>query len=150
MKVESFELDHTKVKAPFVRKCCVLKGKNGDTVTKFDLRFTQPNVDEMQSDGIHTLEHLLATYMRDYTDDIIDLSPMGCRTGFYMTVWGEPDANDIIEILNNSLKRVVTTTEIPAKNPVQCGNYKLHSLEKAIVYANNALKQGFSDKIFME
>ena len=26
-KVESFKLDHTKVKAPYVRKCCVLDGK---------------------------------------------------------------------------------------------------------------------------
>ena len=28
-KVESFKLDHNKVKAPYVRKCCVLDGKNG-------------------------------------------------------------------------------------------------------------------------
>ena len=38
-RVESFELDHRKVKAPYVRKCCVLEGPNGDKVTKFDLRF---------------------------------------------------------------------------------------------------------------
>lgn len=148
MKVESFELDHTKVKAPFVRKCCVLKGKNGDIVTKFDLRFCQPNVAELESDGIHTMEHLLAVYMRDYTDDIIDLSPMGCRTGFYMTMWGEHNVKEIIEILNKSLERVVTTTEIPARNPVQCGNYKLHSLKKAVQYATDVLEKGFSDKIF--
>lgn len=148
MKVESFELDHTKVKAPFVRKCCVLKGKNGDVVTKFDLRFTQPNVSEMESDGIHTLEHLLAVYMRDYTNDIIDLSPMGCRTGFYMTVWGEPEVQSIIDMLNGSLEKVLATKEIPAQNPVQCGNYRLHSLEKAISYAKSALDAGFSDEIF--
>ena len=34
-KVESFKLDHNKVKAPFVRKCCVLEGKMGDKVSKF-------------------------------------------------------------------------------------------------------------------
>ena len=148
MKVESFELDHTKVKAPFVRKCCVQKGKNGDVVTKFDLRFCQPNVTELESDGIHTMEHLLAVYMRDYTDDIIDLSPMGCRTGFYMTMWGEHNEQEIIEMLNKSLARVVATTEISARNPIQCGNYKLHSLEKAVKYAADVLEKGFSDKIF--
>ena len=42
-KVESFELDHRKVQAPYVRKCCLLDGKMGDKVTKFDLRFLQPN-----------------------------------------------------------------------------------------------------------
>ena len=46
-KVESFELDHTKVKAPFVRKCCVQQGEKGDKITKFDIRFTQPNEAEM-------------------------------------------------------------------------------------------------------
>ena len=148
MQVESFELDHTKVKAPFVRKCCVLSGKNGDKVTKFDIRFTQPNVSEMESDGIHTLEHLLAVYMRDYSNDIIDLSPMGCRTGFYMTVWGEPEVTEIIDMVTKSLERVLTTKEIPAQNPVQCGNYNLHSLQKAIEYAKAALDAGFSDKIY--
>ena len=148
MNVESFSLDHTKVKAPFVRKCTSLTGKNGDVVTKFDIRFTQPNVSEMESDGIHTLEHLLATYLRDYTDDIIDLSPMGCRTGFYMTVWGTPEVNFVIDILHKALKRVLDTTEIPAQNEIQCGNYKLHSLEKAKTYATDVLKSGFSDKFY--
>lgn len=148
MNVESFSLDHTKVKAPFVRKCTSLKGKNGDVVTKFDIRFTQPNVCEMESDGIHTMEHLLATYLRDYTDDIIDLSPMGCRTGFYMTIWGNPEVSYIIDILHKALARVADTTEIPAQNEVQCGNYKLHSLEKAKKYAEDVLNVGFSDKFY--
>ena len=26
-KVESFELDHRKVKAPYIRKCCTLNGQ---------------------------------------------------------------------------------------------------------------------------
>ena len=109
-KVESFELDHTKVKAPFVRKCTVLTGDMGDVVTKFDIRFTQPNVSEMQSEGIHTLEHLLATYLRDtdeaFASKIIDISPMGCRTGFYMTIWGEWEPAVIADEVNKALKLV--------------------------------------------
>ena len=143
--VESFTLDHTKVKAPFVRKCSVYKGEKGDIVSKFDIRFTQPNVSEMQSEGIHTLEHLMATYLREYTDKIIDLSPMGCRTGFYLTVWGEPDPSFIAEIVIKSLKEVVKSEEIPAENPIQCGNYRLHSLSLAKEYANNVLEKGFFD-----
>lgn len=138
-KVESFALDHTKVKAPFVRKCTILTGEKGDKVTKFDIRFMQPNAEEMESDGIHTLEHLLAVFMRDERDDIIDLSPMGCRTGFYMTVWGEPDTEDIKNMIVRVLKKVGNCTEVPAQNPVQCGNYKLHSLERAKQYANKFL-----------
>lgn len=146
--VESFNLDHTKVKAPFVRKCTVYTGKCGDKVTKFDIRFTQPNVEEMQSDGIHTLEHLLATYMREYTQDIIDLSPMGCRTGFYLTLWGEAEADFVAEIVKSSLKDVLSCEEIPAQNPVQCGNYRLHSLERAKEYAKKVLDEGICAKEF--
>ena len=83
-KVESFKLDHNKVKAPYVRKCCVLDGKIGDKVSKFDLRFLQPNVEAFGTASMHGLEHLLATYLREELDNIIDLSPMGCRTGFYL------------------------------------------------------------------
>ena len=150
MKVESFSLDHTKVKAPFVRKCCTLTGKNGDIVTKYDIRFMQPNKEEMESDGIHTLEHLLATYLRDYLNNIIDLSPMGCRTGFYMTCWDEIDVNEIIDALNKSLNKVLDTTLIPAENEVQCGNYKLHSLKRAKEYAKKVLDEKISDKFLVD
>ncbi|MBE7051272.1 MAG: S-ribosylhomocysteine lyase [Ruminococcaceae bacterium] len=148
-KVESFELDHTKVKAPFVRKCTVLTGDKGDIVTKFDLRFTQPNESEMQSEGIHTLEHLLATYLRDadeaFASKIIDISPMGCRTGFYMTIWGEWDESVIAQKLTEALKLVIVADSIPANNEIQCGNYRLHSLPLAKKYAKDVLDKGLSD-----
>lgn len=151
-KVESFELDHTKVKAPFVRKCSSYKGEKGDIVTKYDIRFCQPNKEEMQSEGIHTIEHLLATYLRDIDEDfaskIIDISPMGCRTGFYMTMWGDMDINIIIDNINQSLRLILETTKIPADNEIQCGNYKLHSLTLAKEYAKKVLDKGLSDKIF--
>ena len=147
-KVESFELDHTKVKAPFVRKCCVQKGKNGDVITKYDIRFMQPNAEEMQSEGIHTLEHIMATYLREKADYIIDISPMGCRTGFYMVTWGEHSVDEIIDIVAYALENVIKASEIPAANEVQCGNYKLHSLELAREYAKKVLDRGISNKVF--
>ena len=39
-KVESFELDHRKVKAPYVRKCCLLEGPKGDKVTRHNRYIT--------------------------------------------------------------------------------------------------------------
>lgn len=151
-KVESFDLDHTKVKAPFVRKCSVYTGEKGDKVTKFDIRFTQPNVAEMQSDGIHTLEHLLATYLRDgdknFASSIIDVSPMGCRTGFYMTIWGEWEATKVALEVTKALKLVCLSDSIPAENEVQCGNYRLHNLELAKEYAAKVLESGLTDKVF--
>ncbi len=143
--VESFTLDHTRVIAPFIRLCTVYKGEKGDTVSKYDIRFKQPNKGELESAGIHTLEHLMATYMRNYMEGIIDLSPMGCRTGFYLTVWGQPDISCVTEAVTKSLKDVVSAREVPAVNPIQCGNYRLHSLELAVKYAKEVLESGFNE-----
>ncbi len=151
-KVESFDLDHTKVKAPFVRKCSVYSGEKGDKVTKFDIRFTQPNKAQMESEGIHTLEHLLATYLRegdkDFADSIIDVSPMGCRTGFYMTIWGEWEAQKVASEVTKALELVLCAQGIPAENEIQCGNYRLHNLALAKKYARDVLASGLSDKVF--
>ncbi len=148
--VESFTLDHTKVKAPFIRKCSAYKGSRGDTVTKYDIRFTQPNEDEMDSAAIHSLEHLMATYMREYMEGIIDLSPMGCRTGFYLTVWGSPETDEIKETVIKTLKDVASSCEVPAINPIQCGNYRLHNPDLAREYAKRILEVGFNDNFMVE
>lgn len=142
MKVESFELDHTKVKAPFIRKVTVYTGEKGDKITKFDIRFMQPNKEAMNMSGIHTIEHLLAVYLREENigDLVIDLSPMGCRTGFYFTLWGDISERDISKPIVNSLKKVLETKDIPAANEIQCGNYKEHSLEEAKEYAEKFIK----------
>lgn len=149
-KVESFKLDHTKVKAPYIRKCCILDGLNGDKVTKFDLRFLQPNVEAFGTAAIHGLEHLLATYLRETLDNIIDLSPMGCRTGFYLILWGDVDAKIVKEGLEKALEMVLNSTEMPAATEIECGNYKDLSLFGAKEYVKNALKKGFSLNIYGE
>ncbi|MGH4122860.1 MAG: S-ribosylhomocysteine lyase [Clostridium sp.] len=148
VKVESFSLDHTKVKAPFVRKCEVKIGEKGDIVTKFDLRFMQPNEEFMDIAAIHTLEHLLAGYMREVMEGIIDISPMGCRTGFYMITWNDVSVDKVIETLNYGLTKVIESKEIPAANKFQCGNYKDHSLEGAKEYAKLVLNRGVSSEIY--
>lgn len=140
--VESFTMDHTKVKAPFVRKCGIQIGSNGDIVTKFDLRFMQPNKESIPTAAIHALEHLLAGYMREEMQGVIDLSPMGCRTGFYFIVWGEHDIEEVQKALISALNKVLLATEIPAANEIQCGNYRDLSLFGAKEYAKYVI-QGF-------
>lgn len=134
--VDSFNLDHTKVTAPFVRLASRKTGEKGDVVSKFDIRFCQPNKEFMPTGAIHTLEHLIAEYIRDEMNNVIDLSPMGCRTGFYFTVFGEQDEEEITKHLLNVLKKVaVWDKEIPATNEIECGNYRDHDLEGAKLYA---------------
>lgn len=131
--VDSFNLDHTKVCAPYVRLAAKKTGRKGDIVSKYDVRFSQPNKEFLKTGEIHTLEHLVAEYIRDELPGIvIDFSPMGCRTGFYFTVWGDHEESYIAQHLVNVLKKVaVWDKEIPATTEKECGNYKDHDLEGA-------------------
>jgi len=136
--VESFNLDHTKVHAPYVRLAGRKVGPKGDVVTKFDIRFCQPNMEFMPTGGIHTLEHLMAEYVRDELDGVIDLSPMGCRTGFYLTVFGEQKEETIAAKLRNVLAKVAawpTAEAVPGVDPVMCGNAADHDLAAAKKWA---------------
>lgn len=150
IKVESFELDHTKVKAPYVRKAGVKVGAKGDVVSKFDLRFVQPNKEILSDKGMHTLEHFLAGFMRERIDDIIDISPMGCKTGFYLIGFGDLEVKDVIEALEYSLQKILLQDEVPAANELQCGSASLHSLTLAKEHAKHVLDNGISDKFYIE
>lgn len=147
-RVESFELDHNLVKAPYVRVAGVEKNRSGSVVQKYDLRFLQPNQDALPTGALHTLEHLLATYLRDELDGIIDISPMGCRTGFYLIKWDEVSPEVVAKALEKTLQRILETEEVPAVTPVSCGNYKDHSLFAAKEYAKDVLEKGLSRNPF--
>jgi S-ribosylhomocysteine lyase len=136
--VESFSLDHTRVKAPYVRLAGTKTGAKGDIVTKFDIRFSQPNVEYMGTGAIHTLEHLMAEFIRDELEGVIDMSPMGCRTGFYLVVFGDASEEIIAGKILNVLAKVASWDEneaVPGVDPVMCGNYLDHDLAGAKMWA---------------
>ncbi|MDU3066758.1 MAG: S-ribosylhomocysteine lyase [Escherichia coli] len=99
--LDSFTVDHTRMEAPAVRVAKTMNTPHGDAITVFDLRFCVPNKEVMPERGIHTLEHLFAGFMRNHLNgkgvEIIDISPMGCRTGFYMSLIGTPDEQRVQE-----------------------------------------------------
>ncbi|MED3661034.1 S-ribosylhomocysteine lyase [Ureibacillus sp. FSL K6-8385] len=141
MNVESFNLDHTKVKAPYVRLAGVIEGKNGDVVRKYDIRFKQPNKEHMEMPALHSLEHLMAEHIRNHTNQVVDLSPMGCQTGFYLTMINHDDYEEVLDILEKTLRDVLNATEVPACNEVQCGWAANHSLEGAKQLAKEMLEK---------
>ncbi|MCX8574759.1 MULTISPECIES: S-ribosylhomocysteine lyase [unclassified Gilliamella] len=147
--LDSFKVDHTKMKAPFVRVAKTMVTPKGDNITVFDLRFTIPNKALLPEKGIHTLEHLFAGFMRDHlnsdTVEIIDISPMGCRTGFYMSLIGQPDESLVVDAWLKSMHDVLSVTsqnQIPELNEYQCGTYKMHSLDEAKAIAENIIHSG--------
>lgn len=158
--LDSFKIDHTKLKAPAVRLAKVMKTPKGDLISVFDLRFCTPNQEIMSEKGIHTLEHLFAGFMRDFLNDkdceIIDISPMGCRTGFYMSLIGLVDPQKVALSWENSMKKILEVkdqSEIPELNIYQCGSYKMHSLDEAKQIAekilNSKIKIIKSDEIIL-
>ncbi|WP_323704188.1 S-ribosylhomocysteine lyase [Mammaliicoccus sp. Dog046] len=151
MNVESFNLDHTIVEAPFVRLAGIKEGLHGDVIHKYDIRFKQPNKAHMEMPALHSLEHLMAENIRNHTDKVVDVSPMGCQTGFYASFINHDDYDDVLNILEATLKDVEQATEVPACNEVQCGWAASHSLEGAQQLATEFLSKRDSWKdIFKE
>jgi S-ribosylhomocysteine lyase len=147
-QVDSFELDHTKVRAPYVRLADTKVGPHGDRVVKWDVRLVQPNQAEIPTAPLHTIEHLLAGYLRDALDgepvDVVDASPMGCRTGFYVTMLGELAPERLLSGVEEALAAISKHDgPIPGCAPERCGNWRDHSLPGANAWAADILDQGF-------
>ena len=147
--LDSFTVDHTRMEAPAVRVAKKMNTPHGDAITVFDLRFCVPNQEVMPEKGIHTLEHLFAGFMRDHLNgngvEIIDISPMGCRTGFYMSLIGTPDEARVGAAWQAAMSDVLTVQEqakIPELNEYQCGTFSMHSLAEAHEIARNVLARG--------
>jgi len=135
--------------APGVRLAKTMKTPKGDDISVFDLRFCKPNEEILPEKGTHTLEHLFAGFMRDYLNgegtEIIDISPMGCRTGFYMSVIGVPSEEAVKAAWMASMKDILgvkNQEDIPELNKYQCGTYKMHSLDEAHAIASKILERG--------
>lgn len=131
--VESFGFDHRTLTAPFVRLAG--SGLGGCNISKYDLRFITPNQGAMETDGLHSLEHMLAVAIRDHRSNVVDISPMGCRTGFYLSEVGEPDTMGVLDALRKALVDILDASSVPAANEEQCGNWKDHNIAKAKDYA---------------
>ena len=130
MNVESFNLDHRAVAAPYVRIADRKVLPGGDTLIKYDIRFTQPNTAHLEMPTVHSIEHLTAELMRNHTDRLIDFSPMGCQTGFYALMLGV-ETEEFLPLLEATFRDILTAQEVPAANEVQCGWGANHSLAAA-------------------
>jgi len=147
--LDSFRVDHTKMTAPAVRVAKTMKTKKGEIITVYDLRICKPNKNKMTGKGIHTLEHLFAGFIRKHLNakdvEIIDCSPMGCRTGFYMSLLGSPSEKNVAKAVKKAMAdvlKVKSEKDIPELNLYQCGTYKMHDLKMAKKIAKDVIKKG--------
>lgn len=131
MNVESFNLDHRSVQAPYVRLADTKALPGGAVLSKYDIRFCQPNVEHLEMPVVHSLEHTFAEHVRNHSDDVVDFSPMGCQTGFYLLLVGEHELSEVTDLVARALEDVAAAEEVPAANDVQCGWAASHTLAGA-------------------
>lgn len=137
-RIESFCVNHN-----LLVPGLYLSRVDGDAVT-YDLRMVTPNAGVyLENDGLHTFEHLFATFVRnsEYSDRVIYVGPMGCRTGFYFVVRDSISKEEVISLLQKAMEFIANYEgEIPGASKIECGNYLDHNLEKAKQYGASMRK----------
>ncbi len=140
-KIKSFTVDHMTLRPGlYVSRVDTM---DNFSFTTFDLRVTRPNFEPvMNTAEIHTIEHLAATYFRNYhSDKTMYFGPMGCRTGFYLIYKGALTIEDIKNDVIDCFKFILNFEgEIPGAKKEECGNYLDQNLDMAKYYAKKYLK----------
>ena len=130
--IKSFQVNHDKLtKGMYVSRI------DGDCIT-YDIRMVTPNGGVyLENDGLHTFEHLFATYVRnsDFSDQIIYVGPMGCRTGFYFITRDTMSRQQALDLVR---RPVILYSTLPEKFPVpSAGNvetiWTIHSRRRKIM-----------------
>ena len=134
--IESFTINHlTLMPGLYVSR---KDTRDGVTVTTFDLRFTMPNREPvMDMPAVHTIEHLGATYLRNSAraNDIVYFGPMGCRTGFYLLMFGDLKPEDVADDVIAMCDFILSYDgEVPGARPKECGNFSEQNLNTAKYY----------------
>lgn len=127
--IASFTVDHDKLE-----KGMYVSRVDGDVIT-YDIRMVKPNCGVyIPGPALHTFEHLFATYVRnsEYSDQIIYVGPMGCRTGFYFLTRDSMSGEQAIALVRECFAFIAAFEgKIPGSERKECGNYLEHDLPGA-------------------
>lgn len=134
-KIKSFMIDHD------VHAKGFYLGGVSNNIFTYDLRFMTPNGGEyMDCACMHTIEHLMATVVRNSTlkGNVVYFGPMGCRTGFYLLMLGV-DKELTNKLVIDCFRKCIMLDEVPGNTRKECGNYIEHDLKGAIKLIQNYL-----------
>lgn len=143
-KIASFTVNHlTLIPGLYVSR---IDKVNDSFVTTFDIRITKPNTEPvMDNPGIHAIEHLGATFLRNHDkwkEQVIYFGPMGCRTGFYMILAGNYNSLDVYDLVKEMFEFIINYEGvIPGASAIECGNYLDLNLSMAKFYAKKYKKE---------
>lgn len=140
-KIKSFTVDHlTLLPGLYVSRVDTM---DGFTFTTFDIRVTRPNFEPVMDTSVcHTIEHLGATYFRNYyPKETMYFGPMGCRTGFYLLWRGDVSSEEMKPLMIQMFTFIRDFEgDIPGASPIECGNYLDMNLNMAKYYARKYLE----------
>lgn len=109
------------------------------------MRLTAPNREPViDTAAVHAIEHLGATYLRnnpEWRDRVVYFGPMGCRTGFYLLLFGEYESRDIVGLVTDLFEFIAGFEgEVPGAKPAECGNWHDSDLPMARWWARRYLE----------
>ena len=149
-RIASFSVDHLLLEPGVYVSRIDRDPATGAAVTTFDLRLTTPNKEPvMNTAECHTIEHLGATFLRNHAEwssRIVYFGPMGCRTGFYLVVFGEVTSEEILPLVRELFEFVAGFEgDVPGAAPEECGNYLDQNLPMANWLARRYLDRDLAD-----
>lgn len=137
-RIASFSVNHDKLE-----KGIYVSRIDGDVIS-YDVRMKKPNGgDYLETPAMHTFEHLFATYARnsEFSESVVYVGPMGCRTGFYLLMRDSVKKSDVIKLVREAFGFIKDFDgEIPGNKREECGNYKEHDLDGARLVAEDMQK----------
>lgn len=145
-KIASFTVNHD-----LLEKGMYISRIDGDIVT-YDIRMKKPNGgDYLENAALHAFEHLFATLARnsEFSQDVIYVGPMGCRTGFYLLFRNNINNKQAIELVKTIFKEIAEYEgAIPGASRRECGNYRELSLDgaKQIALDMNVVLKDWTEK----
>ncbi len=148
-RIASFSVDHNALEPGVYVSRSDADEQTGCVTTTFDLRMTAPNREPvMDTAAVHALEHLGATFLRndaEWKDRVIYFGPMGCRTGFYLVVFGACKPVDVAGLVTRLFEFAASFEgEIPGAKPEECGNYHDSDLNQAKWWASRYVRETLS------
>ena len=144
-KIASFTVNHLLLEPGVYLSRKDRDPESGCVVSTFDVRLTAPNREPvMDTDAVHAVEHLGATFLRndpELAPRTIYFGPMGCRTGFYLVLFGYLTSADAVGPVTRMFEFVRDFEgEIPGAAPRDCGNWHDASLPMAQWWARRFLE----------
>ena len=151
-RIASFTVNHLLLKPGVYVSRVDQDPATSAVVTTFDLRLISPNDEPvMNTAECHTIEHLGATFLRNHpvwAPRVVYFGPMGCRTGFYLVVFGDVTSEGILPLVRELFGFVRDFEgEVPWARPEECGNYLDQNLGMAKWLARRYLERDLGEDV---